>query len=440
MLNSLEISVVSVLHADGHVVGTGFVVSPRLILTCAHVAQLAGGGPGSKVTVCFHLGYERRQALVLTEYWRPPDGGEDVAVLQVDGELPAGVVPVALGESAGLEGHSFRAFGYAPFGKLTGLWATGKIQGSVVESTGRQLIQLESPDLAPGMSGAPVLDEATGMVVGMVTAGSSPAQLTHKHRDLALATPSETLLRVCPQLPAPRRSVANPCFTGGRIYDSRLFFGRERLVREIRAELAKRSSVSLVGESQMGKSSLLYYLYATRADWLPDVTVEYIDLQRVLDESDFCETVLNRLGAEGDTLKQLKKALESRIVVLLLDEVERIAEQDFNPRLHDLLRSLTQEQGRLTLCLATQHPLEEVFPARTPGGVSPFHNIFTRKFVGPFTEAEARAFLTARLANTGVTLTAHEIEHLLLESQCHPAKLQTLAKALFEERQRMSDG
>ena len=434
MPNGLETSVVSILHADGHVVGTGFVAGPRLIVTCAHVVQQAGGGPGNKVTVCFHLGYERRPALVLVDYWRPPDKGEDVAVLQVEGELPAGVAPLMLGETAGTDGHPFRAFGYAPFGKLTGLWATGKIQGSVVESKGRQLIQLESPDLAPGMSGAPVLDEATGKVVGMVTAGSSPAQVTHKHRDLALATPSETLLRVCPQLPAPRRSVANPFFTGGRIYDPRLFFGRERLIREIRAELAKRSSVSLVGESQMGKSSLLYYLYATRADWLPDVTVEYIDLQRVLDESDFCETVLNRLGAEGDTLKQLKKALEARTVVLLLDEVERIAEQDFNPRLHDLLRSLTQEQGRLTLCLATQRPLEEVFPARTPGGVSPFHNVFTRKFVGPFTEAEARAFLTARLANTSVTFTVRETERLLLESQCHPAKLQELAKELYADK------
>lgn len=434
MPNGLETSVVSVLNADGHVVGTGLVVSPRLILTCAHVAQLAGGGPGSQVTICFHVGYERRPTLVLAEYWRPPDGGEDVAALQMAGELPAGVVPVALGESAGTDAHPFRAFGYAPLGKLTGLWATGKIQGSVVESTGRQLLQLESPDLAPGMSGAPVLDEATGKVVGMVTAGSSPAQMTHKHRDLALATPSETLFRVCPQLTPPRRSVADPFFTGGRIYDPKLFFGRERLVREIRSELTKRSSVSLIGESQMGKSSLLYYLYATHADWLPGVPVEYIDLQGVLDESDFCETVLNRLGAEGDTLKQLKKALESRTVVLLLDEVERIAEVDFNPRLHDLLRSLTQEQGRLTLCLATQRPLEEVFPARTPGGVSPFHNIFTRKSIGSFTEAEARAFLGVRLANTGVTFTPRETERLLAESAGHPAKLQALAKALFEEK------
>jgi len=232
-------------------------------------------------------------------------------------------------------------------------------------------------------------------------------------------------------------SIFNPFYTSGRINDPRGFFGRAQLVREMRAELKKRSSVSLVGESQMGKSSLLHYLYATRAEWLPEVTLEYIDLQRVLDEGDFCETVLDKLGAEGNTLRQLKKVLESREVILLFDEVERIAEQDFSPRLHDLLRSLAQEQN-FAMALVTQRPLEEVFPARTPGGVSPFHNIFTRKTLGPFTEAEARAFLASRLEGASVAFTPPEVEHLLAESAivggCHPAKLQRLAKALFEEK------
>jgi hypothetical protein len=232
-------------------------------------------------------------------------------------------------------------------------------------------------------------------------------------------------------------SASNPFYVGGRINDPRHFFGRAQLVREIRAELKKRSSVSIVGDSEMGKSSLLHYLYATRAEWLPGVTLEYIDLQRVLDEGDFCETVLNRLGAEGNSLRQLKKVLETREVILLFDEVERIAEQDFSPRLHDLLRSLAQEQN-FAMALVTQRPLEEVFPARTPGGVSPFHNIFTRKALGPFAEAEARAFLADRLANTPVAFTAPEVDRLLAESAivggCHPAKLQRLAKALFEEK------
>ncbi len=258
-------------------------------------------------------------------------------------------------------------------------------------------------------------------------------------RNLIIAGPNSTVIlnesTAHPDSPSSLISPSslNPFHSGGRINDPQHFFGRERLLREIRAELAKRSSVSLVGESEMGKSSLLYYLYATRADWLPDAAVEYLDLQRVLDEADFCETILGKLGEPGDSLRQLKRALESRELVLLLDEVERLAEPDFNPRLHDLLRSLAQER-RFALCLATGRPLETVFPARAPGGVSPFHNIFTRKTLGPFTTAEARAFLDTRLANTGLTFAAAEVERLLAESQCHPAKLQRLAKELFEEK------
>ena len=79
-------------------------------------------------------------------------------------------------------------------------------------------------------------------------------------------------------------------------------------------------------------------------------------------------------------------------------------------------------------------PLEEVFPARTPGGVSPFHNIFTTKTLGPFTEAEARDCLATCLAKTGVAFTEREIERLLAESLCHPAKLLAQSKVLFEDK------
>jgi hypothetical protein len=232
---------------------------------------------------------------------------------------------------------------------------------------------------------------------------------------------------------AGQEAMANPFYTGGRINDPGLFFSRQRIVREICTELKKGCSVSVVGESQIGKSSLLYYLYKTCADWLPDGAIEFIDLQGVLDETDFCETVLSKLGESGDTLRALKRGLASREVILLLDEVERLAEEDFNPRLHDLLRSLAQEP-HFAMCLATHRPLVEVFPARRPGGVSPFHNIFTIKTLDPFTEREARDFVAARLTNTGVTFTDREVERLLIESDCHPAKLQAGAWALFEEK------
>lgn len=234
--------------------------------------------------------------------------------------------------------------------------------------------------------------------------------------------------------PAPAHvHVENPFYTDGRINDPNLFFGREQLVRELRQELSKRTNVSLVGESQMGKSSLLYYLYTTREEWLPGETIEYLDLQRVLDEADFCEMILGQLNATGNTLRDLRYALGAHRVILLLDEVERLAELDFSPRLHDLLRSLAQEPS-FKMCVATQRPLEEVFPPRVKGGVSPFHNIFTRKMVGAFTEAAARRFLAARLQGTGITFSEREIARLINESNCHPAKLQRLAKDLFDEK------
>jgi hypothetical protein len=224
--------------------------------------------------------------------------------------------------------------------------------------------------------------------------------------------------------------IENPFYTAGRINDPKLFFGREQLVRELRQELSKRVNVSLVGESQTGKSSLLYYLYKTRGEWLPGEAIEYVDLQQVLDEADFCEMILKQLSLTGNTLRDLRYTLGSHRVILLLDEVERLAEPDFSPRLHDLLRSLAQEPN-FKMCVASQRPLEQVFPPR--GTLSDLHNIFTRKTIGPFTENEARRFLAARLQGTGIAFTERDVARLIAESNCHPAKLQQAAKALFDE-------
>jgi len=73
-------------------------------------------------------------------------------------------------------------------------------------------------------------------------------------------------------------------------------------------------------------------------------------------------------------------------------------------------------------------------PSRVPGGVSPFHNIFTTKSIQPFSDIVARQFLSTRLLNTGLTFAEAEIENLLTQSQGHPAKLQAMAKALFAEK------
>lgn len=240
-----------------------------------------------------------------------------------------------------------------------------------------------------------------------------------------------------PTPPAGSRA-SNPFHPRGRINDPAQFFGRERLVREVRGELLKMSSVSVIGEPEIGKSSLLYYLYATRAEWFPEGDLHYVDLQRALDQADFCGMILSALGEGGDSPRQLKRAIEARIglgrnVVLLLDELERLADKDIDPRLLDLLRSLAQER-HFALGVATRRPVSLVFP--TQEGVEPrlseFHNIFTQKSLGPFSDAEARDCVLRRLVGTGVAFSAAELVQLIAESRGHPARLQVAAKALYD--------
>jgi hypothetical protein len=262
----------------------------------------------------------------------------------------------------------------------------------------------------------------------MISGGFNLAE-SAKLRDLVLAVPTEIVQEFLPGSKPMRRE--NPFYVSGRINDSTYFFGRQREIREIQGELRKHLSVSIVGPSQIGKSSLLYNLYHTASSWLADTRTVYLDLQSVLDEADFCAEILRHLGQEGDSLRQLKNALRQGNLLLFLDETERLAEPDFNPRLHDLLRSLTQEP-HFALCLASQRPLVDVFPARTTNGLSPFHNIFVEKTLGPFSQVETHAFLAKQLANTPVQFKPEEIDNLFHKSQGHPAQLQRLARSLFE--------
>jgi hypothetical protein len=225
----------------------------------------------------------------------------------------------------------------------------------------------------------------------------------------------------------------NPFCDRGRINDPTHFFNRQRLLRELRQMLAAGNSISLVGGTEIGKSSLLYRLHQGRAEWSPEATVHYLDLQGVLDEEDFCADVLERLGRKPGGLRALKRALRRKRVVLLLDEVEKLADPAFSDCLHDLLRALAQEPT-LTLAVASQRRLVDVFPPRSD--TSPFHNIFSEKRLGPFTPDDARAFLAGRLKGTGVAFAAQEVERLVAESGGHPARLQRLACALFEQKRR----
>lgn len=438
-LSALRPAIARIYGVCGGVIGAGFLVGKRELLTCAHVVTGALGlpdntpePPADPLPLDFPLVAAGALLTARVVHWQPQN---DVAVLELACAPPPGAGPAPLAEGGDLWGHPFRAFGFPP-GHPEGVWAGGVIRGP----NARGWLQIEDTKepgyrVQPGFSGSPVWDEVLGSVVGMVTAAERDPAVK-----AAFIIPTSFLPRTTHHATSGTQHVArtpqpvpNPFCDRGRINDPARLFNRERILRELRDLLRNGNSVSLVGEREIGKSSLLYTLYRTGAEWFPEGTVHYVDLQVVVDMEDFCAEVLRGLGRKGNNLRALKEALRSQWLVLLLDEVEKLTRPAFTADLHDLLRGLAQEPT-FTLTVASHRPLAEIFPPSSD--TSPFHNIFTEKFLGPFSPAESRAFLAHRLRGTGITFTPEEIERLVAESGGHPAHLQRLAYALFEEKLR----
>ncbi|MFI2189062.1 trypsin-like peptidase domain-containing protein [Streptomyces sioyaensis] len=255
---SVPESVFQVLASDAGVAGAGFLAGEDTGFTCAHVVHAAGQFPGGRVEVLFpHLpDAPRVMADVVAEQWRAPEA-EDVAVLRLD-SVPAGAQGMAVGASAGCRGHRVCSFGFpiqAPRGGHFGYGEAGDLLPGD-NGAGRLLQLSKANDLTTGFSGGPVVDEMTGLVIGMVTAIASPdAHL--KGLGIAYATPAEVLREIRPQL---AEHQACP-YLGLESFTARhadWFHGREAAVERVLAALGgARRMLMLLGPSGAGKTSLI---------------------------------------------------------------------------------------------------------------------------------------------------------------------------------------
>ncbi|MGW4167211.1 nSTAND1 domain-containing NTPase [Streptomyces chartreusis] len=253
----MSAAVLQVLAGDGTVVGAGFLAREATAVTCAHVVRAAGQAPGGRVDLVFPQlpGMPRAHGRVLVAPWRGPDE-QDVAFLQLE-EVPAQARPLALGAAARCRGHRVFAFGFPRQAPHGGHFGYGRAGDLLPEGPAGQLLQLyEANDLTTGFSGGPVLDEATGLVIGMVTSITAPdAHL--KGLGIAYATPTEVLQQLQPELTVqqvhPYRGLEP--FTADH---TRFFFGRDDAIRTVLTELGRqRRLLLLLGPSGAGKSSLV---------------------------------------------------------------------------------------------------------------------------------------------------------------------------------------
>jgi len=242
-------------------------------------------------------------------------------------------------------------------------------------------------------------------------------------------------LRNLAKVPEPLQasSANNPFGDVGRIADPAHFFDREELLRQIFEELGKGGNLSLVGESQVGKSSLLAMVCTTGPERMskPPESFAYLNLEVVENEDDFYAALCEALHVEECRGYQLTRALRGKRYVLCLDEIEKMAWKGFTARVRSQLRGLADGADMpLKLVIASRTPLARLFPD-SPEMDSPLAGICHQLDVGPFTPEAARAFLAHRLCGTGVTFGESEIAALLRETGGHPAKLQRAAADLY---------
>jgi hypothetical protein len=225
--------------------------------------------------------------------------------------------------------------------------------------------------------------------------------------------------------------------------NSRDFFDREELLQQIFQILAQGGNISLVGESAIGKTSILRQICNQGKERLSSMGVlardfVYFNLQLVTNEEEFYEALCDVLEIPFSPGYQLVRALRNKHYVLCLDEIEKLDDSAFTSNIRSLLRGLADGVDEpLKLIIAGRSPLNILFPDRTTA-TSPLYNILTQINVEPFSLETTTAFLNHYLVGTGVEFSQEQINQLFIETRGRPGRLLEAGDKLY--RQIVSSG
>ncbi|MGW8359038.1 nSTAND1 domain-containing NTPase [Streptomyces wedmorensis] len=330
--SDLLASVVQVLRPDGGVAGAGFLVADGAVVTCAHVVEAAGGGPEAVVQLAFpHVrGADRVEGSVTGRLWRATED-EDVAFIRLS-QMPAGARALPLGSAEGCRGHHVRSFGFPAQAPPEGHFGFG-VAGDLLPGSGGRSAHLQltaANDLTTGFSGGPVLDEVTGLVIGMLTEIAAPDEF-ERGQGVAYVTPTQVLREVMPEL-AEREVCPYRGLEPFTAEHARWFQGRQEAVRQVVTNLAQQRRLTLLlGPSGSGKSSLLQagVLQALAEGelpgsdrWLVMVARPRQDLAAEIERAGLLGAVTD--GIAGAVTRQLAAEPAPQRILLIIDQFEEL--------------------------------------------------------------------------------------------------------------------
>ncbi len=422
------------------VTGTAFVVGARRLVTCRHnLHDMAPDG----VRVHFPLHGEKLMARPIERYC---DGTLDIAVLEASADLPAEARPLRW--SRHHRGARFTTLGFSQ-SAIEGLLATGSVIDTILARDGVRLLQLgDSNTVTSGFSGAPVVEDDTGLVVGMI---SLITNVDDDGRGLftTVALPTEEAESVYPDLLS---RPLNPYKGLGTFQesDAELFHGRDRaLAQLLDAFRGNPAAITLLGPSGCGKSSLVRaglvpalargfrgHRPQQTVVWLPqDLLARYRRsgepspgaLEHLVREHLWRFPALDRLVVAVDQFEELLRPGDP-IALHVLAELERIAGMD----------------GRVTLLSIARDDFYSQIASTAPrlvdGATGLAVNLSSR-----LSESEVRSIIQAPADRVGLAIEpgiAHRIAAEFLEPgrQDMPASSLPLLEVALTEIHGRSDG
>lgn len=248
----------------------------------------------------------------------------------------------------------------------------------------------------------------------------------------------------------------NPYIAGDPVSDDLpgLFVGRDDVVRELESQLKNRSrrpALVLYGQRRMGKTSLLYQLPRRFG---PETAPVRIDCQAPeMQESNGAflfhlaraihqQTAAQRglalpplpAGVEMPSftafalwLEAVEAQLEGRVLLLCLDEYEKLGEAiqqgHLDTRILDLLRNLIQHHPAITLLLAGSHHPAELG--------APWSSYVISAAVLPISYLppdETRRLITQPIPGFPLRYSLAAVEHILALTRCQPLLVQLLCQ------------
>jgi hypothetical protein len=267
------------------------------------------------------------------------------------------------------------------------------------------------------------------------------------------------------------KSLGSPFVVGRPLWGNEPIFGRDQAFKFIGAQLAKHSSVNLVGERRMGKTSLFHHLLAHQSKYLAQSSNEglvlvHIDLQGgVNSASRFYGTAMRELllhpASDGSLKERERQSLTKRLKrkpeadyddlesllrhffggcpalrpVIILDEFEVMLESTSSfayPTFYNGLRSLIGKK-LLAMVIGSRLQLVEYFrnPALPGSLTSNFPNYFVEFELDRLNERAAADLL---YQESDHPLIRREVREASDWAMGHPCHLQIVGESYYEAK------